>query len=291
MASTARASQTKLPPGFVLAPIHSTSPETPLRICVLLREQPDPVGGAFLLLREQPGARVYLGAEADADGSIRDWLEIWVQTLQYKDLTFSNYQERLSNHAFDQRWRSEYDLAKATFPEDIIVTGAETRNTPPILIRRAANENGSPFATVESPPWQLCTNDALLQSLGLPPYSTSPFRYLFQPNGAGAKTFLAASNDAPGNAHVQSLDRLQSSPEVSEIFNAHAGLLRVSRFFPLGLEEYLQLLEGRPWQPILPGLPRLMASGIYAQLQTWSAAPKGMPFLLNGRSVIVPGGQ
>src|SRR5689334_13435556 len=148
MANTAPAQSPKLPPGFSLAPIHRVDAATPLRICVLVRDQADPVGGAFLLLREQPGARVYLGAETDAEGSIRDWLEIWVQTLQYKDLSFSNYQERLSNYAFDQRWRSEYELAKASFPDDLIVTGAELKNPQPILVKKASGQKDGPFAAV-----------------------------------------------------------------------------------------------------------------------------------------------
>src|ERR1041385_6152243 len=280
MAETERAHQ-KMPSGFTLAPIHPADSTTPLRICVLVRDRPDPVGGAFLLLREQPGARVFLGAETDAEGSIQDWLEIWVQTLQYKDLSFSNYQERLANHAFDQRWRSEYELAKVSFPEDIIVIGAESRNPAPILIKRATGESAGLFAPTERANWEICKDDTLLESLGLPAYSTSPFRYLFQPNGAETKTFLATSVDAPNNAHVQSLDRLKSSPEVREIFNPHAGLLRVARFRALGLEDYLRVLEGEPWQASLPGVARLFQSGIYSDLQTWSAAQKGMPFLLN----------
>jgi hypothetical protein len=284
MANTAPAPSPKLPPGFLLAPIHPADAHTPLRICVLARNQPDAAGGAFLLLREQPGARVYLGAEADAEGSVRDWLEIWVQTLQYKDLSFSNYQERLSNHAFDQRWRSEYELAKASFPADVIVTGAELKNPRPVLIKKTTGQNAGPFAPTEPSIWQLCNDDALLESFGLPAYSTSPFRYLFQPGGADAKIFLATSEDALTNPHVQSIDRLRSSPETREVFNAHAGLLRVTRFFPLDLDAHLRLLEGEAWQASAPGVPRLLTSGIYSELQTWSAAPKGMPFLLNGRT-------
>jgi len=284
MANTAQASPAKLPPGFLLAPIHSADDGTPLRVCVLVRDQPDPAGGAFLLLREQPGARVYLGAEADSEGSIRDWLEIWVQTLQFKDLSFSNYQERLSNHAFDQRWRSEYELAKATFPDDLIVTGAELKSPPPILIRKGISGKGGAFAATQPSTWQLCNDDAVLESLGLPAYSISPFRYLSETGGAGGKTFLATSEDAPTNPHVQGIERLKASPDVREVFNPHAGLLRVARFFPLDLDSFLRLLEGEAWQATVPGVPRLLTSGIYSELQTWSAAPKGMPFLLNGRT-------
>lgn len=284
MANSAPAPNPKLPPGFLLAPLHRADADSPLRICVILRDQPDPAGGTFLLLREQPGARVYLGAEVDTEGSIRDWLEIWVQTLQYKDLTFSNYQELLTNHAFDQRWRSEYEAARASFPDDFIVTGAELKNPRPLLIEKGAAGPGRAFSPVKPSTWELCSDDALLESLGLPAYSTSPFRYLFDPANASAKTFLATSADAPANSHLQNIDQLKSSPEVREVFNPHAGLLRVARFFPLSFDAYLRVLEGEAWQASVPGVPRLPTSKIYSDLQTWSAAPKGMQFLLNGHS-------
>ncbi|MGH7971003.1 MAG: hypothetical protein ACREIC_19960, partial [Limisphaerales bacterium] len=88
--------------------------------------------------------------------------------------------------------------------------------------------------------------------------------------------------DAPANAHVQGLDRLKGAPEVTEVFNAHAGLIRVVRCSPLGLEEYLQTLEGRPWESLGPGGRRWVRNDVYAELERWSAKPKGLPFLLHG---------
>jgi len=48
--------------GLVMASIHSFNEETPLRVCVLVRAEPDLTIGPFVLLRELPGSRVYLGA-------------------------------------------------------------------------------------------------------------------------------------------------------------------------------------------------------------------------------------
>src|ERR1035441_6383016 len=105
--------------GLVLAPIHASEDGAPLRICVLARSEPDPAAGGFVLLRELPGSRVYLGAVCDAEARIQEWVEIWVQTVEFHDLTFSSYQERLTNHTFDQRWRSEYELTLANLPESV----------------------------------------------------------------------------------------------------------------------------------------------------------------------------
>jgi len=96
-----RSPRNLIPPGFALAPIHPGDARTPLKVCVLLRAEPDPAAGAFVLLRELPGSRVYLGAVCDAAARIQEWVEVWVQTLELRDLAFSRHQERLANYAFD----------------------------------------------------------------------------------------------------------------------------------------------------------------------------------------------
>jgi len=112
-----------VPPGFTLAPIHSGDARSPLRICVLLRAQPEASAGLYVLLRELPGARVYLGAICDAEARVQEWVEVWVQTLELRDLAFSSHQERLANFAFDQRWRAETEMIHTNLPEAVIVTG------------------------------------------------------------------------------------------------------------------------------------------------------------------------
>src|SRR2546422_10961358 len=120
------------PSGYVLAPIHGVDERTPLKICLLVHSDPDPVSSPFVLLRELPGSRVYLGAVCDAEARIQEWVEVWVQGLDLRDLAFSGYQERLTNYGFDQRWRSEYEMARASLPEAVVVTGMEDQNPSPI---------------------------------------------------------------------------------------------------------------------------------------------------------------
>src|ERR1041385_6211875 len=111
--------------GFVPAPIHGFADPSPLRICILVHGEPVPVSGPFVLLRELPGARVYLGAVCDAEARIQEWVEVWVQTLELRELAFSGYQELLSNHAFDQHWRSESAMFRENLPQWVITTGFE----------------------------------------------------------------------------------------------------------------------------------------------------------------------
>jgi hypothetical protein len=266
----------------VLAPLHAANDGIPLRLCVMVRAESEPDASPFVLLRELPGARVYLGAVCDAEARIQEWVEVWVQSLDLRDLTFSNYQEQLANDTFDQRWLAEYQMYKESLPEAVLVTGMEVKHPSPVLIKKAPAKGGAALAPVEITAWQICRDDALLESVGLPPYSSSPYRYLHDPAAKNSKTFFSTADDAPANEHVQSIKQLTSAPDVRAVFNPHAGLVRVNRFHPLPLEDYLQILEGRAWEGIGPEGTRFLPGSIYAELQAWSTNPKGIPFLLHG---------
>ena len=205
-----------------------------------------------------------------------------VETLDLRDLTFSHYQERLANHAFDQRWQAEFAMQKTSLPESVLVTGMETQNPGPVLIKRGHLATAPLLAVVEFTHWRIFKDDAVLDAHGLPPYSTSPFRYLHEPAALGAKSFLATAPDAPANSHVQGCERLSQAPEVRAVFNPHAGLIRTNRFQPLPLEDYVQILEGSAWSGSIAGGARFLPKNIYAELQAWAASPKGIPFLLHG---------
>ena len=60
----------RLPAGYLAVPIHDPG-EAPLRLCVLVRQTPDPVAGHFVLLRDLHDALVYLGCVADAAGKYK----------------------------------------------------------------------------------------------------------------------------------------------------------------------------------------------------------------------------
>ena len=272
----------EIPPGCALAPIHASTEETPLKICVLVRFESAPAAGPFILLREVPGARVYLGAVCDAEARLKEWVEIWVQSVEMKEMAFAGYQEQLSNHVFDQYWHAECALAKETCPDQVIATAMEQDNPCPILIKQPPAGGATPLVVTQVSHWKLCKDDSVLTSRGLPPYSISPYRYLCEPEASGTVTFLAVSADAPANAHVQSVERLFALPEVRVVFNPHAGLIRILRFYPLELERYLRILEGAAWDETAPEMAVLSPRSQYAQLRAWSASPKGLPFLLHG---------
>jgi hypothetical protein len=280
MAHTDSLDSPRLPAGCILAPIHSPA-GGPLVVGVLVRPTAEPGDAPFILLRELPGARVYLGAVWDAEIRIQEWVEIWVQELQLQDLTFSGYQTQLSNVFFDQGWLAESERLKRQAPELCLGVQMEAHNTGPILIRQPTPATTG-LAAIELTDWRVCTEDALLEAHGLAPYATSPFRYLHEPSVRENKTFLATSPDQPVNSHVQGLDRLGSANGVLAVFNPQAGFVRVLRHAPLSLEDYLQILEGKPWLAAGDQAGAALPSGRYTALQAWSANPKGLPFLLHG---------
>lgn len=273
-----------VPAELVLAPIQAASAANPLNVCLLLQANPDPAASPFLLLREVPGARVYLGAVCDAAGRVQEWVEIWLQELELRDISFSDHQEPLDNATFDKRWQRDVIRTRNTLPELVIVTGMEEKNPTPLLIHRAGADGKTRLAKVESAPFALCKDDALLESRGLPTYSSSAHRYLLPAAAGKSAKFLASTPDAPTSAHVQTAaDALAVTPEQS-LFNLHAGLLQVTRFSPLQYEEYLQVLEGRSWEGPLPRTAQVFPGSIYARLQAWAGTPKGLPFLLHTRA-------
>jgi hypothetical protein len=270
-----------IPPGLLLAPIHASGRETPLKLGLFVVAEPEADGSPFLLLREVPGCRIYLGAVCDAAERVQEWVEVWVQDLKLRDVAFSSHQEPLDNATFDQRWRADCERTRMTLPETVIATGMEETNPSPILIKPGSAQSASQVANIEPTSWKVCKDDALLASMGLPPYSTSSYRYLYDPAAGGSKKFIAAVPDAPANSHVQSLDHALPGAEKCTVFNAHGGLVRVTRFSPLELEDYLQILEGRPWNGPVPRTAQILPGSIYSALQAWSGSPKGLPFLLH----------
>src|SRR2546426_8135794 len=89
---------TGIPDGYCSIPIHKVDNEAPLRLCVVLRLNPDPLAGLFVLLKDLSDASVYLGCLTDAAGRVWDWLELWVQNLDNLAASLPSQRENLTNH-------------------------------------------------------------------------------------------------------------------------------------------------------------------------------------------------
>jgi len=266
--------------GFLLTPINGSDATGPLRVCLLVRRNADAQRGHFEVLADLPTVRIYLGAVCDTDARIQEWVRICVQVMDLQSLEFSGYKETLTNQVLDQRWLSDFNLQMSHLPSSVIVTGMEKVNPKPLQIQIPGGNAEAPFATSQPSRFEVCKDDALLESAGLPAYSNSPFRYLHDPESDGEQTFIAVTPHAPANERVQPLETLSGDSDGPVVFNPQGGFLRIVRESPLALEDHLTILEGEAWE----GCPRSAQTdlgGILAELQNWSGSQKGLPFLLH----------
>ncbi len=128
---------------FRLVPIHAVAQDSPLGICLLVRRTADPVEGHFLLLRSTADALVYLGCICDAGETIREWVEIWVQSLEGLKSSFSATQEGFSKERLDERWKEESRLLAEIEGNRFVQTGWESRPADPVPVGPNTNPDSS----------------------------------------------------------------------------------------------------------------------------------------------------
>jgi hypothetical protein len=238
-----------------------------IRLCVLARETADAAAGHLVLLRDLPDAMVYLGCLTDAAGNHRDWIEIWVQNMDGLESSLPAMREAFSNHNLDARWAAVTRSFPTTAPGNLIETGWETKHPLPSFLDLARLGPVHP-----GPPenrWELCRDDAALEAAGLPAYSTSLFRYLYQPS-VKESGFIPVVAGAPTNAATRPLgDALQTAPGSVPI-NPQGGLLMVRQYSPLSYEDYVDLLGGKAWKGLEHGKGTLNFEGVYRSLGDWT---------------------
>ena len=69
----------EMPEGYRAVPLFEDA-AVPPRICLLMRVEPDPVGGVLVVLRHTPEVRILLGCLVDAGERVVAWLELWFQS-------------------------------------------------------------------------------------------------------------------------------------------------------------------------------------------------------------------
>lgn len=258
------AATSRIPEGYLAIPVHAAG-ESPLRLCVLARQQPDSVAGYFVLLRELHDARVYAGCVTDAGGRLREWVELWVQNVDGLDASLPAYRETFSNHALDQRWQNHADSLAAVAPENFLQTGWEAQHPRPTFLD--LSKAAPVFPGEGGDRWELCRDDRLLQEAGLPAYGTSLFRYLYQPARGSNTGFIPTVAGAPENAVTTPLATATQNHHLA--FNAQSGLMLATALSPIPYDDYADLLGGKPWKGIEHGKKTLAFDGVYRTLGDW----------------------
>ena len=239
----------------------------PLRLGVWVRPQPDPVEGAFYRLRDLPEAQVLLGCILDAGGEVREWLELWVQNVEGLASSLASYREHFTNSVLDQRWAQRNAVLREINPGDYLETGWNSEHPLPVFIDLESFTSVMLLDPTTQRPWELCRDDGVLEAAGLPAFSTSLFRYLFQPASGKTARFVPVVSNAPENDSTQALAETLPKCRRYASLNPQGGFLSASRFYPLSIEDYLDVLGGKPWENMASTSKLPDLGGRYSLLQ------------------------
>jgi len=277
--TSASGNPAKVPEGYSAIPILESELGATLRLCVLARQVPDPAAGHLVLLRDLPDASVYLGCITDVAGRLREWAEVWVQNVNGLESSLPALRESFSNHSIDQRWISMTKSFAALNPDAFFETGWETKHPLPSFLDLGRQVPVHPGPAENR--WRLCEDDETLRAAGLPAYSTSLVRYLYQPVGKEAG-FIPVTSSAPANSATKPLAEALKDIPAHVPLNPQGGLLMAQRFSPLSYEDYADLLSGKPWKGFEHGKRLLNLSGVYRTLDEWTRIEEGGSHLFLG---------
>jgi hypothetical protein len=258
--------------GYRLVPLHRADEAAPLGLSLVVQDSAEPVGGQFVLLRDLADASVYLGGIADAAGTVREWLEIWVQNIDHFATSFPSRTESTSNRILDEHWTRRATAFREIEPETFLSTGWESQHPPPIFFDLNLTAPVAPHDKASGKLWQLCVDDAVLKSKGLPEYTHSLVRYLGLPEAPPDSRLLPVTPGAPENEATERLNRAIGNLVP---FNPAGGLMMVRTFAPLGFEEWIDLLSGKPWKGVEHGKKAFKLQGVYRTLQDANTVRQG----------------
>src|SRR5882672_3313324 len=124
----------KFPEGYRAIPVNECDQGAPLRLCVLVRQTPDPVAGHFVMLRDLHDSVVYLGCVTDVSGTVREWIELWVQSVDGLEASLPAQRETFCNHALDTRWKRNAEQLRGLNPDCLLQTGWESSHPLPSFL-------------------------------------------------------------------------------------------------------------------------------------------------------------
>lgn len=215
-----------------------------MRICVLVRMQPESSQSRAVLLRSTLDGKVFLGCMADASGKVHEGLELRVQCADVLKHTSLAGRVFLSNAMLDDRWQRQVRAFEQMGTADTISCGWETTHPLPTFLDVASQAPVHPRDDRTGTRWELCRDEAILQSNELPSYAGSLHRYLYLPGSQAESPLIPVSDEAPTNEHTKPLSEV--CPNCARLipFNPAAGLMLVTRHIPMDLDRFLDVLSG-----------------------------------------------
>ena len=269
----------QLQKGYRAIPISEIDKNSALRLCVIVREAPDPVAGAFVLIRDTLEASVYLGCLLDMGGYIHQWIELWIQNISNLQTTLENYREPLSNHSLDESWKRRAAFLARVDRSNKVEANFEGTHPLPIYFDLSLARPLNPTEPASSAPWELCLDDELLEKHGLPRYSTSLARYLYL-RPTSQPPFLPVTSGSPENDATKEAGHALG-PLIP--LNPDGGLMMARKFAPLAFETYSNVIGGQPWKGLEEGNKVFRLAGVYSTLQSAEAIQQGGGHLFLGQ--------
>jgi hypothetical protein len=232
----------RIPIGYRAVTLGGALGGGPLSAAVLVREQPDALGGRFVRLRETFDAMGWLGAFVDASGEAHEWIEIWSQRGGFGGADPA-WARGVTNSVMDERWvRNARMLAEAE-PASVIASGFEGRGAPVISIdveRFVCAEPSGPGPSA----WRLCTDDGLLIKAGLPAYGTGVERFWIGTTEGGEHCFAHACAGQTEREGV--LSHAEAVGAGRALLHA-GGRLMIRRYRPASYAETVDAMTTGSW--------------------------------------------
>jgi hypothetical protein len=253
---------TGVPEGYLAVPASTEQNTALLRLCVLVKQTPDPVAGHFVSLRTMLDAQVLLGCITDAAGRVQSWIELWIQQTGQIASSPLAQREALSNALLDERWRKNAEALDALDRRSVIKTGWEAAHPPPAFLDLKQGRCVLLSDKASGDRWSLCQDDALLGRKGLPPFSTSLHRYLYLKAAGDEARFIPVTAGAPTNTSTRKLSDLVGESLGLVALNPGGGYMMARAYSPMGLAEFADVLAGEQWSGVKQGRALLDPEGI-----------------------------
>lgn len=247
--------------------------EGTVRVCLLAREEPDAVGGRFVVLSESLAERSLLGCLVDRAGGVVSWVTVTIQDVEGVAGLAGAGMGGLTNSTLEARWVRMVDAFEAGWPGEAVRIGWEREAGPPMMFDPAKWAVRTIMHEASGQDFEVCRDDRVLLEKGLPAFSASAHRYLWVPSLGGGSPFVAVTSDAP--AGTMAMDEvLVGVNRGFEPVNAGGGCVRVRAFRPLTLGDASKVVGGGSWPGVAHGTRLLMLeSGDVAERASLGGAP------------------
>jgi len=242
-----------LPDGYFAIPISEDQKPNVLKICVLVKKEPDAAAGHLVRIRNIMDADVFLGCIVDSSGRVQEWLEMWIQNSGSLIDTVSAARQVLSNTMLDNRWHRQCQALEELEGAEIVKTGWESEQPLPTFLDLSKKSPVHPVETQSGANWKLCKDEGLLQQKGLPGYGNSLHRYLNVPELGDNSPLVPVTPQAPTNDSTKPMSEICGDPACIIPLNPQAGLMLVKKHVPIKLDTFVDILNGKPWDGLKHG--------------------------------------